>query len=258
MPPAPDPAKTGQQQQQNPDEPAALTEDRVTEIVNASVNAAVTSQLKRSLGKELATAVAAALEPLKTKLEAVPVAPAPPPDDKAPDKSKPDPIVASLQKQLDEMKSALKAKDEEAAAERKAARDEKAFGLLVTELTGKVRPGAERMVATLLKAQGQLVLDDDGNASLKVRTSLAKGSPEQDHEFPIADGVGHYLKTKDAALFLPPPNSGGAGGDRRVPATPRPQAGQVPTYATPAVSDEEKARRTVEQLQAQGVSLADL
>lgn len=237
---------------QGDDAPKYVTE----ETFMAELNRAITARFKE-VEKKVEKVVAAAFEPLKTKLEA-PSPAAPPPDDKTPDKSKPDPIVASLQKQLDEMKSALKAKDEEAAAERKAARDEKAFGLLVTELTGKVRPGAERMVATLLKAQGQLVIDDEGNTSLKVRTSLAKGSAEQDHEFPIADGVGHYLKTKDAALFLPPPNSGGAGGDRRVPAAPRPQAGQLPTYTTPAVSDEEKARRTVEQLQAQGVSLADL
>lgn len=211
MPPPTTPGDNGQNGADNGDEnqPTFVTEDRVAAIVNA----AVTSHLKRTLDKSVGDAITKALDPIRQKLETP--APAPQPDDKSPDKSKPNPEVAALQKQVSDMQAALKLKDEEAATQRRQAREDKAFTDLVGALTGKVKPGSERTAALVLRAEGRLVVDDDGNASLKVRTSLAKGQPEQDHEFPIADGVGHFLKTKEADLFIPPPNQGGAGGTRR-------------------------------------------
>ncbi len=245
-------AKTGQE-----DSSTAEAEDKFgrDEIV-ALVNQAVTSQLKRSLSKEITAALTGALEPIKAELAKAKPAADPAADEQQ--KGKPNPELVALQKQLADMQAALRAKDEEAATERKKAREDRAFADLTAELTGKVRPGTERMVATLLKAQGNLVLDEEGAVALKVRTSLAKGTAEADHEFPLADGVGHFLKTKDAALFLPPPNpAGGAGETRRV--LPNSANGkQLPKYDAPALSDDEKARRTAEQLQAMGVNLGDL
>ncbi len=250
MPNANDPADKGTNAADgdSSEQPQPVTEERVAQIVNA----AVSSHLKRSLGSAIAAVLSKELEPIKAKLAA------PAEEDKAKDeKPKASPEIVALQKQLADMQAAFKAKDEEVASEKKRARDDRAFSDLVAELTGKVRPGAEKKLARLLRAEGALAFDDDGNPVLKVRTALAKGQSEQDHEFPIADGVGHYLKTKDAALFLPPPNQGGAGGDRRVtPAAT--MAGKLPKYDAPPTSDEEKARRTAELFAAQGVSLGDL
>jgi len=218
----------------DPDQPTFVTEETVTQIVNS----AVTSQLGRALKKELAPAIAAALEPLKADI-AKAHAPPPADDGKAKDASKVSPEVTALQKELADMKAALKAKDEEAALERQKARDKESFGQLVTELTGKVKPGTERMVATWLakgEGLGRFIVAEDGTTTLKVRTKLSATQPEQDHEFPLATGIGHYLKTQEAAHFLPAPN-GGAGGSGGSP--PKREGGQtlnggrLPTGATP-------------------------
>jgi hypothetical protein len=255
---SPDPTQGGQQGSESGEasHEGGVSKDEVRTIVSGIVASAlkkelpkiVDSQIKGALGEALGPALAAAIEPLKASFAA-----AKPADESASgvDKSKPSPELVAMQKQLADMQAALRAKDEEAAAERKRAREDKAFADLTAELTGKVRPGTEKMVATLLKANGQLVVGDDGNATVKVKTALFKGQAEEEHEFPIADGVGHYLKSKDAALFLPAP-SGGAGGGRPPPNTTT-GAKQAPRYDAPAVSDEEKNRRVAERLAALGV-----
>lgn len=226
-------------------DPGFVTAEQVAQIVNQ----AVTSQLGRILPKQLGTAIEAAMKPLHERFAAQPE-PATP--DKTEQSHRPDPQIVALQKQLADLQAANRASQEEVASERKRAREDGAFSALTRSLSGKVRPGTEDIVATLLRAKGQLVIDDEGRPSLKVHTSLFKGQAEADHEFPIEDGVGHYLKTKDAALFLPPPTGGAGALNQRAPNGP-PRQG--PQYDAAPTSPEEKARRVLEEMATLGAFL---
>lgn len=215
--------------------------------INAIVNAAVSSQLKRALPKVLAetlgpainAALEPALKPLQESLAALPKpGTEPAPDAKAKVKGKvdadePDPKVVALEQKIAKLELDNKAAKESAARERQAARESKAFSDLRQELTGKVRPEALDAVSTLLRARNQVVIDDAGNVSLKLRCSLEKGLPEEDVELPLAEAIPHFIKTKEAALFVPPPNQGGAGPKGRSAPVPRTGGPQPQRVAMP-------------------------
>jgi len=193
--------------------------------INAIVNAAVSSQLKRALPKVLAEtlgpAINAALEPaLKPLQDSLAALPKPgteaQPDGKGKAKGKtdgdePDPKVVALEQKIAKLEADNRVANERAARERRQSIETKGYGDLRQELNGKVRPEALSAVVDILKARQQVVIDDAGNVSLKIRCSLDRGLPEEDHELPLADALPHFLKTKEAALFVPPPNQGGAG-----------------------------------------------
>lgn len=239
--------------QDTEDKDAPAVDERLLAQFSQIANAAVSSHLKRNLGSVVAAMLSKELEPLKAAMAEARKEPEVKPEA---DAKKPDPAMVALQKRLDDLTAAYKAKEEEAAAEKARAREDKAFGELTAELTGKVRPGTERMVAKLLKADGMLSVDEDGRAILKVRTALHKGAAEEDHEFPVADGIGHYLKTKDAALFVPPPNTAAVSGERRVPV--KHPAVQQPRTAPMDASFDDKAQATADLLASMGVSMADI
>lgn len=235
-------AQTGNEtQQEGAEAPQYVTADQIAQIVNS----AVTSQLGRALKTQLSGAIEAALKPIREQAATAPKEP----DAEAPS-AKTNPEIAALQKKVKELTEGFALKEQEVIAERTQARQDKAFSALVQSLSGQVRPGTENTVATLLQARKQFIVAENGEPLLRVRTALFKGQAEEDHELPLKDGLAHYLKTKDAELFLPPP-TGGAGGQQRASGA-NPGARQQPTYTTPATSNEEKARRTVEQLRALG------
>lgn len=232
-------------------QPEYVTADQIGNIVNA----AVSSHLKRSLAKEIAGALEQQLAPIKQRLAE---APPPPADDAAAGKGgskAPTPEMQAMQKQLADMQAAMKAAQDEAASEKKKAREEKAYSALKSELTGKVRPEALDAAADLIfHARKRIAVDDDGNVLFNVRSSLGKGLPEEDRQFPLADGVREFLKTQEAALFVPSP-SGGNGAQKR-PTQQQPRApGAAPRYDTPAKSQDEMARRALEALAAKGLDL---
>lgn len=236
-------AQTGNEtQQEGAEAPQYVTSDQIAQIVNS----AVTSQLGRALKTQLGGAIEAALQPIKEKLATAP----PKEQESEASNAKTSPEIAALQKKVKELTEGFALKEQEVIAERTQARQDKAFSALVQSLSGQVRPGTENTVATLLQARKQFIVGENGEPLLRVRTALFKGQAEEDHELPLKDGLAHYLKTKDAELFLPPP-TGGAGGQQRASGA-NPGARQIPTYATPATSNEEKARRTVEMLRALG------
>lgn len=239
-------AQTGNEtQQEGAEAPQYVTTDQIAQIVNS----AVTSQLGRALKTQLGGAIEAALQPIKEKLATAPPTTA---AEKAERDHKQSPEFVALQKQLAELKTAYTATQEEAARERRKAREDSAFSTLMQSLSGKVKPGTEKIVATLLKAEGRLQIGDDGTPSLRVRTSLLKGQAEDDHDFPIADGVGQYLKTSEAALFLPPPTTTPGN------ATPRQPLGALNTTpihnGSQPMSREDLLRKTVEDLSRLGVA----
>lgn len=249
------PADETQAKQGQPDGADDGADDKVT-ITSAElsqlVNSAVTAQLKRAFTKELAPAIQAAMAPLKQELDALKqkdgdAAQAQP-------NGKKNPEMLALEQRLEQMQAALQKAEDEKTAERKAAREDRAFSELVSSLTGKVRPGTETMVAKLLKADGKLIVDEEAGAVLRVRGSRVKGMPEEDLDLPIVDGVAHYLKTKDAQIFLPSPSNGGAGSEGRVSPTARRAPGEKPpTFDKPPATDEEAAARTLAQFEAMGI-----
>lgn len=216
----------------DPPTPKYVTEEQIAQIVNS----AVTTHLKRGLAKAIDEAIA----PLKQKLET------PPPSGDGGGKGKEaDPEVVALRKQLDDLKGVVKASQEAASAAEKRAADERAYNALRSELSGKVRPEALDVATDyLFRAQGRVVIDEQtGEPRFKHRTALVAGMPEEDHLFPLSDGVKQFLKGKEAQLFLPAPNTA------PNPQRPGPRSttpGQLPTYEKPPATDDEKVRRAME------------
>ncbi|KYF87796.1 hypothetical protein BE20_24945 [Sorangium cellulosum] len=154
------------------------------------VNAAVGSQLKRIVPKFLEEALAPHLTSLRESLQ-----PKPEPKDKG-GQSAVDPEIS---KQIEDLRNQLKKERETAARERRAAREEKAFAELRSELAGKVRPETVDTVAKLLfHADRRVVIGDDGSIAFR----------HGDAEYDLRGGLAEYLKSKDAAMFLPAPGYG--------------------------------------------------
>ncbi len=236
-------------------QPQYVTEDRLAAIVNA----AVTGHLKRSLGKEIGSA----LEAYDTKRRAEKAARKAEEDAEvtrgAPVAKQPSPEVAALEKRLSDMQAMMRSAQEEAASERQRAREHKAYGDLKSELNGKVRPEALDAVADLLfHARKRVSVDEDGNTLFAIRQAPAKGLPDADVNYPLSDGVREFLKTKEAALFVPSPGQGAAVSkpQPRFAPPPMPVRGQAQsqTVVSP-MSDDEKASRAMEFLAAAGLSL---
>jgi len=232
---------------ENPDldqNPTADQSDSTDPVkLSQLVNQVVSSHIKRSLAKEVTAAVEAAIAPFKEKL----TAPPPSSDDESgvKKKSKVDPEVAALQAQLTELKdNYAKAQAAQIAAEQKQ-RDVAAMAELRSALAKHVRPEAVDMVTEYLyKAKGVITFDEAGTPLFKSRRAPSPGLAEEDIELPLTDGVQAFLKTREAAAFLPAPPTAGA---PPVPQVRRQvTAGGLPKYDQPAVNDAEKIRRAAE------------
>lgn len=178
------------------------------------INAAVSSHTKR-LNKQWEEKLAKSKEPAKTGDE----------DDEEPDPkadkattaapkqaqepAKPDPAIAEMRKQIDLLtKANAKAEEARKVAERRSI-EEKGYGTVRSALTGKVAPGAEGHVLTMLKANGRIAIAEDGNTRLR---GIAKDEPEEGYD--IEEGITAYLKSDEAKFFVPPPNAGPANAKR--------------------------------------------
>jgi hypothetical protein len=230
------------------EKPEFVTKEDMTAIVNA----AVTSQLKRSLDKGIAAALEPALKhalaPFHEKLEKAPEPPAPGGGGNEKPKGD-DPQVTALKKQLDDVTAGLKAAQDEAALEKRKSMDQTARGQLRSELSGKVRPEAIEDVVDLLFFRKRVAHDDQGNLTFTWRSSLSKGLPEEDHQFPLADGVREFLKSKQAEMYLPPPNTD----KNKLAGSKLPNGSTLPPvgrYDKPAVTEDEKLKRAEEITQA--------
>lgn len=161
--------------------------------------------------------------------------------------------VEGLKKKIAELEGNWRKAQKQAEQERQRAIEQKGYGDLRTVLGTKVRPDAVSVVTDVLRSRGMVVFDDDGQVRLKIRASLAKGEPEEDHVLDIESGVAHFLSTKEGALFVPPPSPGaGAAASRRptreVPA-PRPAPSPLVRSTGDKLTDlEERTGRSVEDL----------
>jgi len=197
---------TTQQAQQ----PEYLTKDEARSIFAGIVK----STLRSELGPAFKTFLDTEIAPLKTEFAAFKQAPPNTQqqgDDSAKKpraesaKTEADPKFVELEKKLAALESENKRANERAAAERRRNIEMSGYGALRNALSGKVRPELIDGVEAMIRGRNQMVFDEDGNARLKMRVRASKDLPEEDQELPIEEGIQHWLKTKEAAAFIPAP-----------------------------------------------------
>lgn len=208
-------------------------------LITQVVNAAITSHLKRQPDvKQLITEALSNYKPPVSE---------PSSDEPGKKSGKIDPQLTALQAKHEELIKALASAEEKRVAAERNARDNKAFSDLKSALTGKVRSGMEEAVAKLLyHVDKRTEIDEQGNVLLKVRRAPAQGFPEEDQLMPLTDGIEAYLKTKDAAPFIPAQASVDSKQPARGSRMPTPPPRQQSKYDQPAKSDDEKIRRAME------------
>lgn len=133
------------------------------------------------------------------------------------------PAFLKMQKELEKLQQANQQLAEQRARERAKANEDRAYAGLKEHLSGKVRAEAIGVIADAVRGRGLITYDEEGNAQMRV-TVAAKGYEPEDQVLPIAEAIPHYLKSKEAALFLPPPGAQGT----QVPKAKAPAA-RAPT-----------------------------
>jgi len=229
-----DPSKTGSGSEGNASDDTIKKSD-IEALVSATVNKAITGHLKRelkSLPQLIKSALAESAAAPKTEgdegvsddagdEQPKPKTPAKTPKAagaKTGSEERAEPSaeavrLAELEKRFEKQEKALKDANAATARERRRAADERGLATVRGEFTKLLRPDAVDLVTDAMRARGAFVIDDEGNVRMKVRASLEQGMPVEEHELPFHEALPHFLKTKDAALFLPPPNRGA--GDRK-------------------------------------------
>lgn len=132
----------------------------------------------------------------------------------------------ALEKQVLALQKALEDGNTQRAAAEKRAREQGAQSRLSSALS-KVKPEVKDLLAKAWQADGKVTFDADGNPMLRVRKSPVKGLPEEDMELPLEEGVAHWLSTKEAEAYLPPP-TGPRGTVQSARTAPAPFAARAP------------------------------
>lgn len=177
------------------------------------INAAVSAHLKRHLAG-LPGMIDAAIAPLREQFTARGDKPAGTP-------------AATGADDVAQLKAQLKAIQDQSYAERKASRESKAFQDLRAELSGKVRPeGVDALAKLIMHADKRVAVADDGAITFK----------HGDADYTLREGVAAYLKSPEAAMFIPAPNGTAQRTGARVPArttvTGAPPADESPMAKT--------------------------
>jgi hypothetical protein len=237
------------------------TEEKADDI-ETKINVAVRAHLKREmkgvteqLSKSLGEQIAKGMETLKAQ-------PSPPAEEGKSKNEKDDPKLKLALEEIEKLKRANQEERDRTRSLEDKARKEMGRGALKAALEAKGIKGRRADAAiALMETEGALRFPEDGESVLSVKRSRAKGASPELLEFSIADGVEDWCKTADAAEFLPAPAAPGPG-QRNAP---RPAAQQQngtngvrkagTRYEEPAVTEQEAARRTYEQLTNQGVNL---
>ncbi len=227
-----------------PEELAALT-SQLTEALLPKMaeiaNAASTAQVKR-LEKQLADA-----KPVPAPETEKPKVP-----DAVSAEIKADPKLAVLQAAIEEMTKRYNDADNARKAAEEKARNDSAYNTLRSNLTG-VREGMQDIAAKVLfGVEKRVTFDENGQPLFKVQRTNALGSVEE-QEMPLTDGVAYWLKTKEAAPYLPSPGTSPGSGVGGRPPTSIPSARSangMPVYDSPATSEGEKIARANERAAA--------
>lgn len=193
---------------------------------------------------------------LESKLEALKTAPVvekPTTDPAVQEKIKTTPEMAALQAQIEEMKKAYEKESTARIAAEKKSRDESAFNMLKSSLTG-LKPELQDAAAQLLfHVQKRVTFDEAGNPIFKMPREVA--GVVEDIDMPLSSGVEHWVKSDAAKPFMPAPggNVGAGRGGKSPTAGSIPTGRQnngMPVYDKPATTDAEKVARALEKEQA--------
>lgn len=112
---------------------------------------------------------------------------------------------------------------------------------LRSALTGQVNDGAlDHVINHLTVVTNRLIVDEDGNAKLKVKRPEFPGSPPVEMEISIDDAVKDILSESDMKIFLPPPK--GASGSNAGPGGKITSSSQ---FTGEAKTDEERTMRAM-------------
>jgi len=111
---------------------------------------------------------------------------------------------SDVRKELAQLKAQLK-------AEKAKAREERAYAEARGKLSGKVRDDALELAMKVFKADGKLVIDEDGTTAFR--------HEGVDHD--LDDGIAEWLNSKEAAVFRPAPKASKVPGKTTVKAPAR-------------------------------------
>ncbi len=191
------------------DDDKPMKRSEIADMINKTVTGAIAGHTKRlatDLGKQIQTSIAEALKGTQQQQ--------PGDDDGGKDKKQApvDGSVARMQRELESLKAEAEKSRSEAAAEKRAARMEKVENQIRAALGGKLRPETVGLAVDAMKARGAIVVDDDGNATIRVPYASVKGAKPELTDFGIEDGLDVWLRTPEAAVLMPAPNAGGGSG----------------------------------------------
>ncbi len=222
-----------------PEAPKYITADELNSAITGHLKRAEAKQadtLKALLASEFAKLTPPKADPVvETDSKAKPVAPE----------------MAALQEQLKTLQTTMQAERSRAEAAEQKQRNDKAFIDLKAALGKTVRPELLDIAAeNLFHAKRRVEFDEAGNALFKT-IRQTPGFADDEVLMPLADGVASFLKSKEAAVYLPAP--GGASPNTAARGSRIPQVSAAPLqqqYTSPANTDEEKVMRAMERVQA--------
>jgi len=211
------------------------------EVIGGIVNAAVTSHMKRLPGiteqlKDFKWDEV--LGPIVTKLVPAPDSGGKPAKGSA-DESE---MAKQIQKLANELEASKKATAEETSkrtAVENARRHDAAKLNLRSALTGKVMDGAlDHAINHLTLVQNRLNVDENGNATIKVKRPEYPGAPPTEIEVGLNDAIKDILEEADMKVFIAPPKGQGTSAGPKTGF-----GGRQISFEGEAKSDEEKLAR---------------
>ena len=209
--------------------PSFVTHDELASVINS----ALTNHTGR-LEKKLSEGTRATIESAIAKALAAAA-----PKAKTETPSAESPEMAALRQKLDEMNAQLHASQEATAQATQQTLREKARVSVVNALGKVVRPEAVEDLADLFFARSRVKVDPEtGQSTFLHKASFQRGMPEEDREFPIADGIAQWAKSASAAIYIPAPTSGNNG-----KSAPMGHKSGGFDFSKPAASEDEKLQR---------------
>lgn len=180
--------------------PAASSE---TPDVATLVNAAITGHMKRFTEKTLPGLFESALKPIHEKFSAAPAPPATTVDPKK------NPEYAALEQKMNDWEKKANESAQRAVAAESKQREDRAFNEVRANLSGKVLPEFQAIVAAhLFQVQRAVEYEEDGTPVFTMNRKTQFG--DEPVRLPIKDGIEAWLKSDDAKPFIGAPGTSGA------------------------------------------------
>lgn len=219
------------------------TPDETKPDLSQIVNSAISTHMKR-LEKQFSKSYEEKIRTLEEKVTQL----TQPNDTKSnkKDKNEENPELSALRSQFESMKSELSAARQRADELDKKRKEDQVFTEVRNVLGKHVRPETLDVLASyLFKASGKVEYDEDGVPLFKVRKAPHPGLAEEDVLMPLQDGIEAYLKTKEAAPYMPAPAA--TGNAPKVPTLKRNNSSSgPPKWETAATTPQERAERALQ------------